>query len=413
MVVFGFRNSPDFQKLPTLRRFTDVSLTEGTAGTRIMFWDIAIDAMKEKPVFGWGPNNYCYAFDKFYNPILLKYGIGETWADYAHNVVLNTFAEEGIFGVVAYLLLNILPIILLWQRYRHGEVNRHITCMGTAIIVSHFVNNLFLFETPVSYLYFILFLAFLNSELYHKREVTIKARRSFYPFIVVIAVLISVLVWFTNVKVARSNIALCDAMRFVKEYKAKPAISAFDRSVKLSSIHSDDARNYLGAAVIKRAEGYFRNGREDELKLLLTTMYDELGKSKIHHPLDIIVTIDRGQIANLLSGIFNDHTRNKQVEKELEEAIKLSPKRQEIRFVQSAIKMNLEKPQEAAGLLQTAIENAPGVGMSWCRLALLYNSMGHKDEAIQLIETAKEYGVNFRQNDKELIESKLGFFPEP
>ncbi len=413
LVVFSFLNSPVFQKVPTLSRFTDLSLAEGTAGTRLMFWGIAIDAIKEKPIIGWGPNNYCYAFDRFYNPILLKYGIGETWADYAHNVVLNRFTEEGIFGVMAYLLLNIVPITLLWQRYRRGEVNRHITCMGTAIIVSHFVNNLFLFETPVSYLYFILFLAFLNNELYHKTEVTTKVRRSSYPFIAGVAVLSGVLIWFTNVKVAQSNIALCDAMRFVNEHQATPAISTFDRSVKLSSIHNDDARNYLGAAVIKRAEEYFRNGRKDELKSLLIKMYDELGKNKIHHPLDIIVTIDRGQIANLLSGIFNDHRRSKQAEKELEEAVELSPKRQEIRFVLSAIKMNLEKPQEAIGLLQTAIENAPKVGMSWCRLALLHNSMGHKDEARQLIEIAKKCGVNFRQNDRDLIESKLGFFPEP
>ncbi len=414
IVVFSFRNFPDFHKVPTLRRFTEISMAGSAAGIRLVFWDTAIDAIKEGPLFGWGPNNYCYAFDKFYNPILLEHGIGETWADYAHNVVLNTFAEEGVIGLVAYLLLNIVPIILLWQRYRCGKVNRHITCIGTAIIVSHFIHNSFLFETPVSYLYFILLLAFLNSGLYNQTEITVKARRSFYPFLVGgTAVMISVLIWFTNVKVARANIALFDAMRSIKEYKAMSAISAFDRSVKLSSIHSDDARNFFGTAVITKAEDYFRSEREDELKLLLIKMYNELGKSKIHHPLDVMVIIDRGQIANLLSGIYDDHTRNKQTEKELEEAILLSPKRQEIRFILSAIKMHLGKPQEAIGLLQTAIEDAPRVGMSWCRLALLYNSMGHKDEAMQLIEVAKKYDVIFRPEDKKLIESKLGSFPGP
>ncbi len=410
IVVFSFRNSLDFKKVPTLRRFTEGSLTEGSADTRLIFWDISIDAIKEKPIFGWGPNNYCYAFDKYYNPILLKYGIGETWADYAHNVMLNTFAEEGVSGLVAYLLLNIVPIMLLWQRYRRGDINRHITYIGTAIIVSNFIHNSFLFETPVSYLYFILFLAFLNSELYHKTDGTIKARRSFYPLIAGITVLLSAMIWFTNVKVARANIALFDAMRFVNERKTIPAIAAFHSSINLSTVHSDDARNYLGTAVIKKAEDYFRNEREDELKLLLIKMYDELEKNKIHHPLDVIVIIDRGQIANLLSGIFDDHARNKQVEKELGDAINLSPKRQEIRFVLSAIKMHLEKHQEAIGLLQTAIEDAPEVGMSWCRLALLYDSMGHKDEAIQLIEIAKKYNVNFRSEDQKLIDSKL-FFP--
>ena len=390
LLSFAFRNSAYIQNIPTLRRLSNISFSEGVAGTtRIKYARIAIEAIKDHPLLGWGPNNYYYAFNKYCNLELWSHH--EVWVDSAHNFALNIFAEQGIIGIISYFLLNFIPIFSLWRGHIKGHLNRHIPCIGTALIASHFIHNSFLFETPVSYLYSMLILAFLNSQIY--RQTVIEIKRTDHPALsfiprVAVTVMSALLIWFTNIKEAQANMALFDTRRFVSEFEATSALTAFDSYLRLFSVHKSHARNKLGSLVVAKATDYFTIGKESDLKSLLTKIYDEIEKSKDQHPLDLSSLIMRGQIANLLAELFDDNKRCFQVEKELEYGLTLSPKRHAILFILSAIKMKLEKPYEAIRCLQIAIEHTPEVGTAWCHLAILYNDLGHSETARQLVRMA-------------------------
>src|SRR5690606_23008886 len=87
VVLFINRKTDFVANIPAVGRLlnTDVSSTN----TRVMAWGVAFEAWQEKPVFGWGPNNFYYAFNKYYKPQFLEYGFGETWFDNAHSVIMN------------------------------------------------------------------------------------------------------------------------------------------------------------------------------------------------------------------------------------------------------------------------------------------------------------------------------------
>ena len=59
--AFIFRQSDFVKNIPAVGRLVN---TQIASDTRTMAWGIAVDSWKEKPIFGWGPNNFYYAFNK-------------------------------------------------------------------------------------------------------------------------------------------------------------------------------------------------------------------------------------------------------------------------------------------------------------------------------------------------------------
>ena len=168
-VLFAFRQTPFVSQIPALGGLLN-SFSGAAGGTASAFYGvgIAVEAWQERPVFGWGPNNYYYAFNKYYRPEFLEHGWGETWFDNAHNIIMNTLAVQGAFGLLTYLAMFGTVVFMLYRGYRRG-LDHHIVAVGVAFLAAHLAQNVFVFENPTSYLYFFFFLAFLNSQVGIKR----------------------------------------------------------------------------------------------------------------------------------------------------------------------------------------------------------------------------------------------------
>ena len=64
---FLFLKNADFvKKSQVLNRFAGISLTEGTTESRLTIWKMSWAGFKEKPIFGWGQENFNLAFNKYY-----------------------------------------------------------------------------------------------------------------------------------------------------------------------------------------------------------------------------------------------------------------------------------------------------------------------------------------------------------
>jgi O-antigen ligase len=57
---------------------------------------------KEKPVFGWGQENFNYVFNKYYNPAMFDQ---EQWFDRAHNEFLDWLIAGGLPAFFLYISL--------------------------------------------------------------------------------------------------------------------------------------------------------------------------------------------------------------------------------------------------------------------------------------------------------------------
>ncbi len=133
-----------------------VTVRPSTITTRIIAWRIAFEGTVERPLLGWGPENFYYVFNAHYNPRSLLFGSYETWFDRVHNATIEMLVTLGVVGLVAYVLQY---AALLWLLYKTPRANTHAWWLSATLggmLVAHFVQNIFAFDHPSSYMVFYL-----------------------------------------------------------------------------------------------------------------------------------------------------------------------------------------------------------------------------------------------------------------
>jgi len=128
---------------------------------RASLWAIAFEGVREKPIFGWGMENYGPVFNKYYQPTGRDASLTEPWYDRAHNMFIDTLVSTGIVGFAAYLLVWLTAFFVLWRASRRTEdkVERARYAMIAAGLLAFAVQMTFTFEITVSGLLFYLLLA--------------------------------------------------------------------------------------------------------------------------------------------------------------------------------------------------------------------------------------------------------------
>lgn len=133
-------------KFDLLARFFGVWISSPTAQTRLLLWKITLRGIADKWLFGWGPENFVYAFSKFYDPMLLKYSFYETWADKPHNGLLETALTGGIIGFVLLIVLIATAGVLLSRLAKKNSACRAEYFLFGAIIAAYLTHIFFSFE---------------------------------------------------------------------------------------------------------------------------------------------------------------------------------------------------------------------------------------------------------------------------
>ena len=132
--------------------------------SRISAWKVSWQAMKARPLLGYGPENFSVGFDKYYDPSLpamekVSYPV-TSWWDRGHNFIFDISVTAGIPALLIYLSLF---GVLFWrlQKIKATDPHRLIADLHGYSIVAHgiqatfigyFVANFFSFDTFSSYL---------------------------------------------------------------------------------------------------------------------------------------------------------------------------------------------------------------------------------------------------------------------
>jgi O-antigen ligase len=106
--IFYFKESDFIKSNTILNRVASISLTDTTANNRMVTWVIGWNAFKEKPLFGYGQENFYQGFDKHYNTKNT-----EEWFDRCHNMICDRAITGGIIGLLGYLVMLLVPFIIL------------------------------------------------------------------------------------------------------------------------------------------------------------------------------------------------------------------------------------------------------------------------------------------------------------
>src|SRR5690606_37228013 len=94
---------------------------EQATGTRVIFWNTAKKGIAEKPLLGWGPEQFQTVFVKnLPSDMYLNENNREKWVDRPHYAVVEFFVSGGIIGGVLYVaciaIAFVVPIILSRRR---------------------------------------------------------------------------------------------------------------------------------------------------------------------------------------------------------------------------------------------------------------------------------------------------------
>lgn len=144
-----------FSELVTL----DVKGVLGNQGkARSLLWGIAWDGFKDRPVVGWGLDNFHYVFAAHYNPEMANQ---EQWFDRSHNVFTDWLTQAGLLGLVSYLALFGSALYIVWRRKEDG-MSYSEKAVITGGFVAYLGHNLFVFDNLSSYVMFFSILAFLH-----------------------------------------------------------------------------------------------------------------------------------------------------------------------------------------------------------------------------------------------------------
>ena len=157
--IFIFKNSALVQASPVLTRIASISPNDITGASRLSIWKISYEAWKERPILGYGQDNFSYIFARKFLPNNMCNL--EPWYDRSHDVFFDWLVAAGALGLLTYLSLYGVTLWFMWKKKDHTMPLSEKAIL-TGMLAGYFVHNIFVFDNLTSYILFFAFLAYIT-----------------------------------------------------------------------------------------------------------------------------------------------------------------------------------------------------------------------------------------------------------
>jgi len=413
IIVLGFiffqtpRGLKFLDRLPSIfgRIFYLEALLSGS-DQRTIPWQIGLEGFLEKPILGWGWENFNIPYNKYYRPEILKWGESATWYDRSHNQVIDIFVLTGVLGGLAYLIMYGSIFWLLFKKRLQKLEYTRMTRTGLFVLglmfLAYFIQNLTVFDTPALLImfYFSLGLVYFTTQrdtnlqmhtndTNEKEKLKIKnyklktEKQFLLPILVLLIVIFlpwamykfNIEPWqkgslaFKAVQTSRKN--LIAGLNFYKE-----ALAEEDVFTNL------EIRTFLAKTI---SEQEIKN---ESYKEGLMFVIAEMEKNIKEHPLDVRHWLNLGQIYNLM-GLINKEYLDK-AELTLNQAKTLSPYRQTIYFELVKNKILAQDFDRAIQIAEQAVNLDSQIAESYKVLSFAWLAAGKIEEGLLYLDKARE-----------------------
>lgn len=346
---FATKNTAIVQNSPVLSRFASLSFMEIKSQGRYFVWPIAFKGFKDRPLLGWGQENFSYVFQKYSTPDMFAL---EPWFDRVHDIFLDWMISGGLLGLISYLSLYIALFLLVWGK--NFDLSHEERSIITGLVAAYFFHNIFVFDHLTSYVLFFSLLAYVhsrsivvNSSSNKKNTLNTNIYHVATPAVAIVFILVF---YFVNFKPISGNVFLIEALKsiqtpgqisgailnFEKAYGSarlgRPEVAEFIDTHTSSILSSDISPEEKNAFFIFAKEAIVRQTQELEDD----ARYELLAGSFLS---------TTGQLDEALV--------------HLQRAKELMPSKQQIYFEIGAVYINQSKPDLALKIFKEAYEMAP------------------------------------------------------
>jgi tetratricopeptide (TPR) repeat protein len=379
----------------------------GSFGGRFYVWQTTKEAFLERPVFGFGPENFEFAFLRHYNPCFGREPCGgDIWYDRAHNVIFDTLVSQGIIGLISYFILLFGPLFILWKKYLKKEVDFWTSSIFTALFSAYFIQNLTVFDMISSYLMFFLSLSFIScleisSE---KKEIkkTFDKQNEIGIFTFLTLFFIFSLSFYYFIILPFSSSSAVINFLSSQDFQAK---ENFLKKALSSPLGKTQIREFLAREVLNRTK-FSQTEKEKKAYLeLLDLIEPELEKNIKENPLDYRSYLTLGEVLTFKGATLKNQEILNKAKEILKKAIEISPKNQHA-FVLLGQNYFVEgKKEDAIFYFQKAVDLDKYQKIYNLYLVNLLYTLGEKELTKQKIDEALKINPEWKKDfEKFLVE---------
>jgi O-antigen ligase len=384
---FVFRSKLQHNSIPIVNRLANISTKDITTNSRLFVWQNTLSASLERPLVGYGLENFEYVYNKFYDPTVMV----EDWFDRSHNSYLDALITTGFPGLILYLAMFGAVGIFLKKISRKYPAEAFFLSL---LFVAYAVQDFFVFDTINTLYVFYALLAYLFI-----RACGEDAERSPKKFalssyaLVGGAIIVCVALYWTVALPFKANQALAEAYTY-QIVDVSRSFSALDRGLSYNTF-ADMEYGY------QLYDMYFvKLAHQDSLeKGDLDTAYKysiaELQKLTDRYPWNARLYLYLGHIADQHPS--SETVDNTWLEGLLSKGTELSPKRVSLYYAQANIYLRqadaLPKGDEKTAMLEKAITVlksyitlVPNLDEPNLILADVLRGMGRVDESAEYFE---------------------------
>ena len=172
--------STEMFSVPLLKRLLEPQMYSAEGGSpqwpRIEILNVGLCGFFERPLLGWGPENFLVIFGRY----LSKSTEDMEIHDHSHNALVEELATKGVLGLSSYLTLWICTLLIFLHIAKRVDARSqiHSLFVGTALI-TYFIQSQYTVANSAASLQYVLLLAFVvHLETAKKKIPTVERRHT-------------------------------------------------------------------------------------------------------------------------------------------------------------------------------------------------------------------------------------------
>lgn len=384
---------------------------DGTFTSRLLNIKMALSGFKERPILGYGQDNYFYVFSKYNDARMYSQ---EPWFDRTHNVFMDWLIAGGILGLLAYLSLYFSALWIMWfskfaRHHKNSKQEFTEKALLTGLLVAYFIHNIFVFDNLISYVLFIFVLASIHLSFNGKKKVIVEKNLSskevkskmliFAPFVVIVLGASLYYLNFVYIKANRDIIAGLSPEKRGSESALDAlgrGLNSFKEASQIGGIAKLESREQFAQFGLNLVD-QLRNAnipQTPEYLPVYSTVSNYLDSISVEYKTLVDIKNPDPRSLSIYATFLRSINKNEEAIKYGKMAYELAPKKQTIAQEYIEELLVADKFSEANAVAKKMYLNDGSYNLSKTLLALTDVYVGNFIESENLLKSGDKYDLN-------------------